>query len=118
MATSPCYLLILLMGITSYLRLGANAMALAAGGGGKRSCRICTAKTCKRNGSTLLLEAMKSLAPSSDVVEIKAERCLNVCSPRGIVIRSTDGRSKTIKVVLDTKEAALAEAKKLLRDLK
>ena len=88
---------------------------MAPAGGGKRSCRICTAKTCKRNGSTLLLEAMQTLA---DNIEVKAERCLNVCAPRGIVIRSTDGRSKTLKVVLENKQAALVEAKKLIRDLK
>jgi hypothetical protein len=62
------------------------------------------------------LEAMKSLAPSD--VEVKAERCLNVCSPRGIVLRSSpSGKSKTLKVILENKATAMAEAKKLLRDI-
>jgi hypothetical protein len=117
MVTSPC--LLLMVFVASTVLGAANAMAPPGGvGGAKRSCRICTAKTCKRNGSTLLLEAMKALAPSVSDIEIKAERCLNVCAPRGIVIRSTDGRSKTIKVVVDNKQTALVEAKKLIRELK
>lgn len=110
MATRRAWLL-LVVGLIVCLSSPSNAMAAAA-----RSCRICTAKTCKRNGSGFLLEAMKSLAPSD--VEVKAERCLNICAPRGIVVRSSpSGKSKTLKVILDNKATAMAEAKKLLRDM-
>jgi hypothetical protein len=81
-----------------------------------KGCKVCTAKTCKTNGSALLLTAMKSLAPSG--MDITGERCLNTCSPRGIVIRPAGERTQTVNGVLLDKKAAEAAAKKLLREIK
>ena len=111
-ATTSRVWFLLVVGLITCISSPSSAMAAVV-----RSCKICTAKTCKRNGSGFLLEAMKALAPAD--VEVKAERCLNICAPRGIVIRSSpDGKSKTLRVILQNKATAVAEAKKLLRDIK
>jgi hypothetical protein len=109
MRATRCWLLLLVT--VSYLSSDAYSMAVSSKG-----CKVCTAKTCKANGSGLLLTAMKSLAPKG--MAITGERCLNICAPRGIVVRPSGEKTKTVNGPLLDKKAAETAAKKLLREIK